>query len=304
MSNMQNINNNWEDSLKQIAVQAGEIIMSFDRNDLSIERKRDNSQVTIADKAADEYICAQLRKLSGDIPIISEEGEQQAGASTFWCVDPLDGTKGYINGGNEFTVNIALVHDGLPVIGVIYIPPTDALYYGQMNYGQVAQDENMANIAYRLIAGMKTKLQVRNPPAQGNRVILSHYHDATKQAELAKQFNAYEFLTASSSLKFCRIAEGIADIYPRFGNTMEWDTAAGHAILKAAGGRVMLMSDDDVGENNVNDCNTNINYDNASDYISLHNNMGNKYNSELKYGKQGFLNPHFVAFGGDMTDII
>ncbi len=253
MSNQYKISPDWENTLKSIAVRAGEIIMNYRDKDLAVERKADNSQVTMADKAADDYICAELRKLTPEIMIVSEEGTQHAGAETFWCVDPLDGTKGYIKGGDEFTVNIALVHNRLPVLGVIYIPVLAELYYAEVG-----------RIAYSVKNGAQTKLCVRKPPPEGNTLILSHYHSSERRDELAAQFAAIEFLIASSSLKFCRIAEGIADIYPRFGNTMEWDTAAGHAILKAAGGRVMLLDEPEY---------------------------------ELHYGKQTFLNPHFVAYG-------
>jgi 3'(2'), 5'-bisphosphate nucleotidase len=244
---------NWEAQLQQIARDAGEVIMSLRKYDLEIARKSDNSQVTKADIAANELICTQLKQLAPDIEIVSEEGQQNPQQSSFWCVDPLDGTKGYIKGGSEFTVNIALVHGGLPILGVIYIPPSDELYYGLVG-----------SEAYSIKNGTRTNLQVRKPSADGNILILSHYHRNQKQEEICNQFNGTEVMIASSSLKFCRIAEGIADIYPRFGSTMEWDTASGHAILKAAGGRVQLMSD---------------------------------FNSELTYGKPNFLNPHFVAFG-------
>jgi 3'(2'), 5'-bisphosphate nucleotidase len=244
----------WETQLQQIARMAGDVIMSLRTSDLEIARKEDNSQVTKADIAANELICVQLKQLTADIEIVSEEGQQNPQQSSFWCVDPLDGTKGYIKGGSEFTVNIALVHDGLPILGVIYIPPSNELYYGEVD-----------KYAYSIKDDKRTNLQVRKPPASGNTLILSHYHRNQRQEEICKQFNGTEVMIASSSLKFCRIAEGIADIYPRFGSTMEWDTAAGHAILKAAGGRVQLMSD---------------------------------FNSELAYGKPNFLNPHFVVFGG------
>lgn len=242
----------WPHIVGEIAREAGALIMQVREGALQVEQKADDSPVTLADRLADAYICEQLAHLSRDIPIVSEEGAQVGGAECFWCVDPLDGTKGFIRGGDEFTVNIALIYQGLPVMGVIYIPPTDRLYVGVVG-----------EQAIRYAHGQTTVLRVRTP-AQGQVVgLLSHHHNAEKLATIKARFGITEVTTASSSLKFCRVAEGVADVYPRFGTTMEWDTAAGHAIVKAAGGRVTLLE----GE------------------------------AELRYGKQGFINPHFVVWG-------
>jgi 3'(2'), 5'-bisphosphate nucleotidase len=245
---------NYEAKLLEIAKQAGEIIMQMRNQDLAIERKSDNSQVTKADIAADLFICQQLADFAPNIHIVSEEGTQHPQNESFWCVDPLDGTKSYIRGDDDFTVNISLIMHGLPVVGVIYIPAMQQLYYGEVG-----------GSAYSIKANIQQKLQVRAQPNDGATLILSRYHSAEKLTELKAQFNMKDYLIASSSLKFCRVAEGVADIYPRFGATMEWDTAAGHAILKAAGGKVVELD-----------------------------NLG----SELRYGKPNFLNPNFVAYGG------
>jgi 3'(2'), 5'-bisphosphate nucleotidase len=246
---------NYNQKLEKIAVQAGEIIMQMREQDLNVQRKVDNSEVTKADIAADNFICEQLKALTPDIPIVSEEGKQVPQNGIFWCVDPLDGTKSYIRGDDDFTVNIALISEGLPVIGVIYIPVTGELYYGEVG-GE----------AYSIKANQKTRLQVRRTPDVGATLILSYYHNPKKLESLKEQFNMNNYVVASSSLKFCRVAEGVADIYPRFGTTMEWDTAAGHAIVKAAGGRVVLLED---------------------------------MATELQYGKADFINPHFVVFGAN-----
>jgi 3'(2'), 5'-bisphosphate nucleotidase len=246
----------WIPTLERIAREAGQLILSYRANGYDAARKEDNSPVTEADRAADRLICDALSALTPHIPIISEEGTQDKAAAAsgrFWCVDPLDGTKGFIRGEDEFTVNIGLIDGFAPVLGVIYIPPTHTLYTGAVGYG-----------ATRSIGGEEAQpIRVRLAPPTGLAAVTSRHHGSEKEQLMQQQYGITSFVAASSSLKFCRIAEGAADIYPRFGNTMEWDTAAGHAILLAAGGSVTEMGS----------------------------------TMPLCYGKPDFLNGHFVARG-------
>ena len=245
------------------ALQAGNLIMTY-RNDwlkdgFDVERKQDDSPVTEADKAADRHICRILERLTPDIPVISEEGSHNEAAAKdgiFWCVDPLDGTKTFIRGGKNFTVNIGLIYNFMPVYGVIVAPAHAELYYGCV----------CSASAYKSVNGSDAfPISTRPTPAthQGLTAFVSKHHGAKIDQQLKETYNITDNIAASSSIKFCRIAEGLGDIYPRFGPTMEWDTAAGHAILIAAGGRIDVMHD----------------------------------NHPLRYSKKGFLNSTFVAYG-------
>lgn len=214
--------------LAEIAKQAGKIILTYYRTDLVTRRKADDSPVTLADQAANDYIVAELAKYFPDIPVVSEEGaKDRKGASRFFLVDPLDGTSGFVRGRGEFTVNIGLVEDFKAHIGVIYIPVTGEMYSGD------------GSRAYR----NGEEIRCRAMPHDGVVLVGSKNHmDAETLSfieEQKKKFNNLTFIGAASSLKFCRIAEGKADIYPRYGRTMEWDTAAGQAILQSAGGSVV-----------------------------------------------------------------
>ncbi|MFC7334469.1 3'(2'),5'-bisphosphate nucleotidase CysQ [Rhodocista pekingensis] len=220
--------------------------------------KADGSPVTAADKAAEAAILPALRRLTPGIPVVSEEafaaGDIPAVAGSFWLVDPLDGTKEFLRGNGEFTVNIALVRDGAPVLGVVHAPVGGATYAAAG-----------PGTAVRSLPGQPdTPLAVRPPPAEGLTVLHSRSHaDLAALARCLDRHAVREKLVLGSSLKFCRIAEGVADLYPRLGGTMEWDTAAGHAVLAAAGGRVETLD-----------------------------------GKPLAYGKTGFANPHFLARGG------
>jgi 3'(2'), 5'-bisphosphate nucleotidase len=197
-----------------------------------VAEKADHSPVTLADLAAHRIIKDRLSKLTPDIPVISEEDDVAWTESTktklFWLVDPLDGTKEFLSGTDEFTVNIALISDGEPVFGVVAIPAMNAIYWGDVDTG-----------AFREINGRLDLIEVADTK-QGEilRVVVSKTHLDNETREYMRQMGPREVILAGSSLKFCRVAEGAADIYPRLGPTCEWDTAAAHAIVCAAGGHV------------------------------------------------------------------
>ena len=240
-----------------IARAAGAAIMPFyRRGDTAARAKADDSPVTAADEAADALITAALRDLTPTIPVVSEESaDPVAGgtpASVFWLVDPLDGTREFIGGRDEFTANIALVRDGAPVLGVVFLPARDEMYAGAAGHGALAIDDRA-----------QQPIRCRALPAAGAIVTVSRSHvdRAADGALLAGMAVAGE-VQAGSALKFCLVACGKADAYPRAGRTMEWDTAAGHAVLIAAGGNVV-----------------------------------DRHGQPLAYGKPGFENPSFVALG-------
>ena len=229
------------------AIEAGAKIMSVYTDpdaDFEIEKKADNSPLTIADKKSHETISGIL---SGtDIPILSEEGkkipyETRKEWNELWIVDPLDGTKEFIKKNGEFTVNIAYVKDGIPQAGVIYIPVREELYIGDCEYGafklenikSISEEENFHSLISRA-----SKLPV-NEERKDFVVVASRSHLSAETEEFIEKMKglhkSIETISKGSSLKLCLIAEGKADIYPRFAPTMEWDTAAGHAIIKAAG---------------------------------------------------------------------
>ena len=229
------------------AIEAGAKIMSVytDPNaDFEIERKADNSPLTIADKKANEVICNVLSETK--IPILSEEGkklpyETRREWNELWIVDPLDGTKEFIKKNGEFTVNIAYVKKGIPQAGVIYIPVKKELYIGDCEYGAFKlEDINSISLEEDLNSLIKksTKLPV-NEKREKFTVVASRSHLSQETEDFIKKMeklhSSIETISKGSSLKLCLIAEGKADIYPRFAPTMEWDTAAGHAIIRAAG---------------------------------------------------------------------
>jgi len=222
----------------EIAKQAGTAIMNiYGTDDFAVEYKDDHSPLTAADKASHEVIMAGLEKNFPDIPILSEEGadtpyEIRKQWQQFWLVDPLDGTKEFIKRNGEFTVNIALIEDGQPVAGVVYVPVQDKLYWGITGKGAWRQQES----------DMPQKIEVRNPdPQKGLTVVMSRSHPSPELEEYLKTIKVADAISVGSSLKLCVVAEGQADLYPRLGPTMEWDTAAGHAVVVAAGGRVVTL---------------------------------------------------------------
>ena len=228
------------------ALDAGKAIMDIyddPNSDFGIERKADSSPLTRADKAAHQVIASVLSVTP--FPLLSEEGAnipyaERKDWTTFWLVDPLDGTKEFIKRNGEFTVNIALIHEGVPVAGVIYVPVRKELYYGSCKAGayKLSHVEGDAQPA----ATEMLQLAQRLPNAQCHQGIVvvasrSHMNEETSLYvdDLRKQGQPVTLISSGSSLKICLVAEGAADVYPRFAPTMEWDTAAGHAIAKAAG---------------------------------------------------------------------
>ena len=239
----------------RIARQAGAAILTYYGPEIEVRRKEDASPVTAADDAAEEIILEGLRRIAPGIAIVSEEafarGELSPDAPPrFWLVDPLDGTKEFLKRNGEFTVNIALIEGGRPLLGVVTAPALELAYAGA-GAGSAREWRN----------GSERAIAVRQAPAGGLTVVASRSHGNPEA--LDRFLNGRTVAAArqaGSSLKFCLVAAGEADLYPRFGRTMEWDTAAGHAVLNAAGGRVRTLE----GE-------------------------------ELRYGKPGFENPHFIA---------
>lgn len=244
------------DRLIAIAQRAGELIMEIYAGDFEVRGKDDASPVTAADERAEAYIVSALHAHWPEIPVIAEElvaaGRIPAIGRRFWLVDPLDGTKEFIGRNGEFTVNIALIEDGIPVAGVVLAPALGRLFAGATDVGAFAED-----------AGGRHPIRCRTIPAEGLTVVASRSHgDATAlQAFLAGRLVA-TLKNAGSSLKLCLVAAGEADVYPRLGRTMEWDIAAGHAVVLAAGGTVTDLD-----------------------------------GHALRYGKPGFDNPHFAAWG-------
>jgi len=265
---------NSEDTLNTAiyaALHAGwEILSIYNNEDFNVEYKDDNSPLTIADKAAHKIISEELIKTG--IPILSEEGKHQTYTERknwnyFWLVDPLDGTKEFIKRNGEFTVNIALIHEQKTVLGVIYSPVLKTLYFNFLNgeaYTVKSIDSSFKekNIIQEIHTRKEKIPQTFN---RKYRVVASRSHlsDETKKfiEKLETEHKEIEIVSMGSSLKLCLIATGEADVYPRFAPTMEWDTAAGHAILKAAGGNVII----------------------------------HETNKEVIYNKENLLNPWFIA---------
>jgi len=218
--------------LARLAVEAGRLIMQHYEVPTATREKADKSPVTDADEAAEHLILQGHARLAPGIPVISEEAAAAGFIpdvdTTFFLVDPLDGTKEFIARNGEFTVNIALIEDGVPVFGVIQAPVTGALWHGVPGQG-----------AFRRDADGERPLRVRTPATAPLRVAASRSHLDPRTEALMGRIGAVESVGLGSSLKFCRLAEGGMDVYPRFGPTSEWDTAAGQAILEAAGGALL-----------------------------------------------------------------
>lgn len=226
------------------AILAGGEIMKVYATDFNVEHKGDDSPLTLADKNANDVINTFLLKTN--IPIISEENKQtdytiRRNWDQCWIVDPLDGTKEFIKRNGEFTVNIALIKNGIPLLGVIYVPVTKELYFtnsvGSKSFKYVVENEMMQTREILEIAKEIKPLEDKNPPIKvvGSR---SHLNDDTKHF-ITTLPGEVEIVSKGSSLKFCLVAEGKAHLYPRFAPTMEWDTAAGHAICQAVGVQVL-----------------------------------------------------------------
>ena len=242
--------------VNQIAVDAGKEILKIYNKPFTSKMKKDKSRVTKADLIANDLICKRLQSINPKIQIISEEGKKKFSKKTniFWLVDPLDGTKEFIKKNGEFTVNIALIKNCRPIYGVIYLPVKKEIYFTQNKsaYFSIIDHKN----SYK----SKKKIKVKKRTGINNRVLLLS-RSYSRNIELSKKhFKTDKAIFSGSSIKFCLIASGKGNIYPRLGTTMEWDTAAGHAILNAAGGSVTTLD-----------------------------------RKVLKYGKKGFKNPSFIA---------
>ena len=263
--------------LNPIMLAAGAEIMRIYATDFAVETKGDASPVTEADQKAEAIILAGLKHIAPGIPVFAEE-EAAAGrfpttAGTFFLVDPLDGTKEFISKNGEFTVNIALIEDGRPVLGAVYAPALGKIWWGSVGKGAF-----MASVTEGVI-GEARSIKVRQPEG-GLIAVGSRSHGGAETQEYLKAYEVTDFVAAGSSLKFCLIAEGQADIYPRMGRTMEWDTAAGDAILRAAGGRVETLDGQPLRYGKRFQDPRSSNVSGSADY----------YDGD-------YANPHFVAFG-------
>jgi 3'(2'), 5'-bisphosphate nucleotidase len=246
--------------MRTLALEAGDRIMQvYAAPDFDVRTKSDASPVTVADEAADAVISAGLRAAFPEVPLITEEQTDSHGlsAQTFLIVDPLDGTKEFVQRRGDFTVNIAFVQDGVPRFGVVYAPAKGRLFYTLATGGAVEETGPFDPVT----VGPLRPIRVGRPDNAALMVVASKSHrDAATDAWIAR-YAVRDMTSAGSSLKFCLVATGEADLYPRLGRTMEWDTAAGDAVLRAAGGVVVRMDD----------------------------------LSPLTYGKPGWDNPFFVA---------
>lgn len=239
----------------RVALDAGQEIMNIYRDtekEIQIEEKADNSPLTNADTAANKLITQALSVTP--FPILSEEGthtiyDKRKAWTTFWMVDPLDGTKEFIKRNGEFTVNLALIKDRIPILGVIYVPVRKELYFATDSIGayKVESVDSASQISYNEIRKSAKRLPLRLPHHQGIVVVSSRSHKTEYCIEfienLKKQGQPVTELNSGSSLKICMVAEGTADIYPRFAPSMEWDTAAGQAIARAAGCNIYLVDE-------------------------------------------------------------
>ena len=253
-------------TIEPLALTAGRRIMDVFAAGCSTETKSDNSPVTVADRDAEVIILEGLRSAFPSVPIIAEE-EAEAGkcpASTgdlFFLVDPLDGTREFVNRRTDFTVNIALVRDGVPVLGVVYAPALNTLYAGRPGHAEmVVTDE-------RHDATERKPIVVRDS-GDPITIVASRSHRTAETDAFIARYGSVDLVSVGSSLKFCMLAAGSADLYPRFGRTMQWDTAAGDAVLRAAGGTMTMV-------------------DGQPFY----------YGKGRVAGDADFANPHFVAEG-------
>ncbi|SFQ49591.1 3'(2'), 5'-bisphosphate nucleotidase [Roseivivax halotolerans] len=252
--------------MRRLALEAGEKIMEiYNADDFAVKTKSDSSPVTEADEAADALISAGLRAAFPDIPLVTEEqaDSHRQEVSTFLIVDPLDGTKEFINRRGDFTVNIALVENGLPTRGIVYAPARERMFYTDSVGGAVEEEGPFDSDE----AGSTKPIHVSEPDNSALMVVASKSHRDAATNEYIGKYDVKDSRSAGSSLKFCLVATGEADFYPRLGRTMEWDTAAGQAVLAGAGGRVVRFDD----------------------------------HTPLTYGKPGFANPFFLAHAPGVT---
>lgn len=250
------------EAIVALALEAGRAIMEVYESDFSVSHKGDHSPVTEADVRGEKVILAGLAKLDPGAVVVAEEMVAEGGLPQgdptswprFWLVDPLDGTKEFVARNGQFTVNIALVEGGVPTLGVVHAPAIGETYVGH-GPGTARRAKG---------GGPLAPIRVRSPAPEGLVVVASRSHRDGRTDEFLSKLKIKDLETAGSSLKFCLVAAGDADLYPRLGTTMEWDTAAGHAVVLAAGGRVDTLD-----------------------------------GAPLRYAKKGFENPHFVVRGAD-----
>ena len=247
--------------IRKLAIEAGDKIMEiYNADDFDVKVKSDDSPVTAADEAADAIISAGLRAAFPDVMLVTEEQAEShtARGETFLIVDPLDGTKEFIHRHGDFTVNIAYVENGVPQRGVVYAPAKNRMFFTQADGQSV---EETGSFALDTI-GDVTPMNVAKSDNGALLVVASKSHLTDETKDYIAKYAVADFKSAGSSLKFCLVATGEADLYPRVGRTMEWDTAAGHAVLLGAGGQVVRFDD----------------------------------HSPLTYGKEDFANPYFIAY--------
>jgi len=247
-----------------ITIDAGMEILKFYDKEIIVNSKKDNSPITQADLNSNNLIINKLKKFDPSIPVLTEESlvawEERKEWKKYWLVDPLDGTKEFINRNGEFTVNISLIENNNPIFGVIYAPIKSLLYYATQNKGsyKINTDKNLNSL------DKFNKIKINKEKNLIIKIIASRSHlNQEFETWVTRNFNKYEVIRIGSSLKFCLLAEGEADVYPRLGPTSEWDIAAGHIILEEAGGKLKSIDNNDI-----------------------------LYNT-----KEDILNPHFIAYG-------
>ena len=250
--------------LLNIAIDAGKEILNIYNDEIIVNSKEDKSPITQADINSNDLIVNRLKKLESNIPILTEESvvewKNRKDWIKYWLIDPLDGTKEFINRNGEFTVNISLIENNYPIFGIIYSPVKSLLYYALKNNGcyKLKTNSNLTTLKNF------NKINIHKEKNITTKVIGSRSHSSKEFLNwVKKKFTNFELITIGSSLKFCILAEGKADIYPRFGPTSEWDIAAGHIILEEAGGKLKTIDNKDI-----------------------------LYNT-----KDDILNPHFIAYG-------
>ncbi len=250
------------------SLEAGRAVMEIYNAEFEVSVKSDNSPVTAADTASEDIILKALNVVAPQIPVLSEEafseGHIPEVGDEFFLVDPLDGTREFINRNGEFTINIALIQYGRPVFGIVYAPALDQMFYASAPGEAYEASLTPGGPAPQPIAANGIRIKTREPASDGIAAVASRSHMTAETQQKLERFRITSTINAGSSLKFCLVARGDADLYPRLGRTMEWDTAAGQAVLTAAGGAVLTME-----------------------------------GAPLAYGKseRGFDNPGFMAWG-------
>ncbi len=251
------------ESMIEAALAAGEEILRIQRAGYAVQSKPDESPVTAADQAAEALILLRLAQVAPGVPVVAEEaaasGATPALADRFFLVDPLDGTREFVAGRDEFTVNIALIEHGVPILGVVDAPALGRLFVGDV-VGREAFEVRRTP-GTQAASSTRRSIRVRAKPVGGDVAVASRSHGSPETEAWLLQAGIADRVSVGSSLKFCLLAAGEADVYPRFGPTMEWDTAAGHAVVAAAGGVVLELD-----------------------------------RRPLRYGKPGFRNPSFIAW--------